>query len=223
MSQNRILDTPPTDLDVSPILASDEAGRRISAADRAKGRRFIAILSVAIAVAFLALGATTVTLYRQYTRWDPLGQYPPQQGIAVIDRLPGGTAPAVSLSSGVVHVSGQKCNNSDETIRVQGSLAWVLVEPPGTVYPIDGSPAVSGKPVAAPTRIPGCAQRDYTNPIPDSVAKRVEALAKEGRTETIWAITGIETPESDDGESGVPRSWSTSNFTIVYDGPIPVP
>lgn len=205
-----------------PDSVAAQTADRIRKADRGKGQRFTVILTVAMIVAALAIGATAVTLYQQATRWDPLGQYETQ---TVIDRLPGMSAPAVRLSGGFVNVTGQKCNNSDEPITVTGTKSWVLIEPPGSIIP-DNAPASTdknGNRISAPERLPGCTLKDYKNPIPGGVRERVIQLAAEGQYETIWVITGIETPEADNGDVGVARSWATTNFTIVYDGPKPVP
>lgn len=204
-----------------PGSAAAETAARIRKADRGKGQRLTVVLTIAMVVAALAIGATAVTLYQQATKWDPLGVYEVQ---TVLDRLPGESAPAVLLSSGFVHVTGQKCNNSEDPIIVTGTKSWLLIEPPGSLIPdAPALPSKSNQPVSTPKRLPGCTNKDYDNPIPAGVRERVIQLAREGRYSSVWAITGIETPEADNGDKGVQRSWATTNFTIIYDGPRPVP
>lgn len=207
------------DPDPPTSSAADQCGERIHRADRGKGQRFhpghriYAVLLAAMVVAAIAIGATAVTLWRNYTRWDPLGVYPPQ---TVVNRVPGTSTPAVLLTSGEVTVTGTKCNSTDHPVTVTGTKTWVLVEPPGSVIPESARNGGTN-----PDLLPGCSTHDYRNPIPPQVRDRVIELAEQGRSETIWAITGIETPVDDNGNKGVQRSWSTTNFTIIYDDPTP--
>jgi hypothetical protein len=139
--------------------------------------------------------------------WSPLGPYPQQAVVSdrSIDVDEGaGTTITVPLvrSTGDVTVQGVKCN--DEAVTVAGTVSWVSVDPPGTQV-------VVGSGVR--TRSPGCSSFTFHNPIPQEIIDRTAALEDLGFT-PVWRITGTETPQRENGETGESLSWTTEPFVV---------
>lgn len=153
-----------------------------------------------------------------HPKWAPLGPFPVQLvGLPLLDH-PALTAPeAISSGSasfptltvrgdewGDIPVTGEKC--SSETVQVRGTIVWQAVEPPGSCVTV-----ASG---GLATRVIGCTKFSFRNPVPDGVKQRVRDLAKTGVTESVWRITGTETPFDAAGNPGVEQPWNTQNFLI---------
>lgn len=158
---------------------------------------------VVLGVTLLVLAAAILYAeLRTPARWDPLGDYPIQPVTSTIDGIDG---PATTVN-GLVRVSAIKCNDTSDTIRVEGSASWQAMDPPGTSIQTGTGEA---------TRSPGCESFAYSNPIPPDVREVIEAQHNAGIARPVWRIRGIETPVRGNGEEGVPARWVTENFTVV--------
>ena len=119
--------------------------------------------------------------------WNPLGEYPVQ----IVE----------VVSSTRIEVRGTKCNDTSEPVTVYGELSWRRAEPPGFSTDIRSG---------STERIPGCTTQVFLNDIPEEVL----ALNRPG---DLWAINGTEWPIDENGERGIPRTWTTENFELLAD------
>lgn len=165
-------------------------------------RRIVRILGVALGVCIVAL-IILIGALLEHADYAPLGDYPVQR---VESKLPGYNTPAVKLSSGEVVVTGTKC--AEEQTKIEGRTTWTEVVPGGAVFPMPRGTAV---------RSAGCTTQTFHNPLPAEVVERVKFSAAKGRTETVWQLSGVETPIAPEGGKGVRAAWQSQNFTIVYD------
>ena len=168
--------------------------------------RVSAVLGAALAVCLVAVVALLVWVSHLSNDYDPLGEYPVQH---VDSKVVGRDTPSALLSSGEVVITGTKCAKAETKVR--GESSWVEILPGGMVVPLGRGTAV---------RSAGCTTKTFRDDIPDAVAERVVSLHKRGVNESTWQVTGTETPISPDGRDGLPRSWQSQNFVIVFDGGI---
>jgi hypothetical protein len=156
--------------------------------------RVLLILGIALLVIAIVLTALVLTRHTKGD-WDPLGPYPQQE-----------TGAAVYHSNQLVDVTAQKCAKTDR-VMVSGVRAWTSTDQPGLSIVQDGGRSA--------TRYKSCGPDAHTthfhykNVIPDAVV----ALVKNGAHE--WRLTGTDTPYKEDGERGVPRTWTTNSFAIL--------
>lgn len=160
----------------------------------------------------LLVGAWWV--HDRVTEFDPLGPYPVQaiDLPLVATTIDGGMYPALVVKGGVwtdVPVTGEKC--VEETVQVEGTYVWQAMIPPGTV--IDGQGG-TGRAI----RVQGCTKFAYRNRVPDGVRQRVEELARQGITSSVWSMQGKEVPfRPGTNDPGSPEFWSTRNFAIIWE------
>lgn len=180
-----------------------------------KKEMFALVAALVVSVFSLVL---TISIGVRGSPWNPLGEYPTQQvknRSVTPSTYPAGSS--INLSTAAngpnlyvnqdVEVEGTKCNASSEVVEIVGTTQWVAIEPPGSIF-VTGS--------GSSHRDPGCTTRNYKNPVPTVVKDRVNQLHEQGIDESIWQITGVETPVRDDGDDGVKRVWQTDNFTLIY-------
>lgn len=179
---------------------------------------------VVIGVAMLLMSFAAGAQWLEAVRWDPLGEYQVQtvfKGSTLPSDPPKGQSntnlPTFTLDD-AVSVFGTKCVKQDPgtprgIVRVDGDLSWVMNAPVEVTVP-----AASG----VGERGPGCVASTFSNPIPDEVRTHVLRMAEEGVYTTDWYLTGTETPvrgTGDSEETGVPRTWITTNFRIIVEAP----
>ena len=101
-----------------------------------------------------------------------------------------------------INVEGTKCSSA--AIQVFGVVNWIRVEPPGqTLMTSQGSRFAEV----------GCVTSQYANDIPPPVAEVVQDEAARGINNTVWRISGIETPiDSETGRNGETATWLTEPF-----------
>ncbi len=153
--------------------------------------------------------------WQEFTKWDPLGDYPIQtvsSETKVLDTSQSisgavNTSPSFTVDD-FVYITGIKCVVGDRPVNVRGELSWVSDHPPGIVT---GTVRGGGQ------REPGCTERTFANPIPEDVKDEVQRLAEKGITTTTWHLTGTEIPYRENGETGVPRTWVSTSFEIRAD------
>lgn len=115
----------------------------------------------------------------------------------------------VTAEGGVVHVTGIKCNISQASVEVAGTVSWISVEPPGvTIQTGQGSAS----------RAPGCFTSHYENPIPDEVIKATRSILKRDpqREFVTWRIVGTETPTDPDQRA---ETWQSEQFDLYLTSP----
>jgi len=173
-------------------------------------RRMGRLERLAGALVVLLLGITTGAVgfwLLTPEEWSPLGPYPTQDVVSdrTMDVSEGAgttiTVPVVSSAEDVT-VEGVKCN--DEAVTVSGTVSWVSVDPPGTQIRV-------GEGIR--DRAPGCSSFTFHNPIPPEVVERTAELQAAGFT-PVWRVTGTETPQRDNGETGESLSWTTEPFVV---------
>jgi hypothetical protein len=169
----------------------------------ATARRVTVTLSVSLVLCLLAVVVLTFALLHG-EQYDPLGEYPVQR---VDSTIAGRNRPSALTSQGEVKITGTKCAN-DET-QVRGETTWLEIEPGGIAVNLGMTTGVRQR---------GCTTQSFRNDIPDKVLDRVAKLAARGVNESTWQLTGTETPIDDDGRRGLPRTWQSQNFVLVYDG-----
>ena len=159
----------------------------------AKRGRILLALACVFAVQGIVLGATIWTVSHRDTPWSPLGDYPEQHApeTVYVER----DGPPVFFD-----VTAKKC--AEEDVRVQGSSAWVSVEPPGVIINIATS--------AVAERSKGCTTFLYHNQVP---ADLIRATADLGGV-AVWRLTGVEQPVSPD-RTGVPAAWRTTPIRLI--------
>lgn len=164
-----------------------------------------------IITAAIVAGAIGFSIDRAFgpDPWDPLGDYPIQ---VITDRVPGITGPAVRLGD-PVHSVGRKCNDTDSPVLVSGTRQWQSQRPGGFIAGIERGNA---------PRIPGCEKREFWDVPPPDVVAQMQAAISNTRGPVVWALNGSETPTGivENGQvhamsNGVPREWTTENFTVV--------
>ncbi len=157
------------------------------------------VLSVLQLAALLILVVTFAwqLASEQNRPFDPLGSYP----IRVVATDP------IRLGEDLV-VTAIACTRVDEEITVETTQSWVSVNPPGTVVDVGTGLTI---------RQPGCTAEQLKYPMPVEVVRRIGKLVDEGHTETVWRITGTDTPLQIDGRRGMPRTWTTEEFTVVVE------
>lgn len=179
--------------------------RQLLKKDRQLSFFFACVLWSCLAVGLVGVGAGLYNLVAP-APWDPLGEFPIQRVESTVTGVKG---PAAYTNS-TVNVVGVKCNNMDSSVTVSSHNSWFSVDPPGTA--VEAGSGVT-------KRLPGCTTLNFQNAIPTEVKARTDALAFSGRCTSVWAITGEETPIKDaTGAHGVPRVWTTVNFTLVTPG-----
>lgn len=164
------------------------------------GGRWLLIAAVFFAATFGTLLAVVVWDQIQPDSYNPLGAYPTQQ---VNEAEVNGIPTVVASPGATVSVTGTKCNDSDQSVKARGHFEFRRAKPPGFVVPV-GSSTVE--------RPPGCQTFTFANEVPAAVIAEINAHGA-----SLWQITGVETPISDDGQRGTPRYWNTVSFRLVPD------
>lgn len=161
----------------------------------------IAILSLLISVGVFYIGWTGSNGGESV--YSPLGEYPLQ--LLDTDNRTEDGIKYVQIGS-VVRISGVKCNDSVSDVRVEGSITWQAIDPPGSV--VESGFGYS-------TRIPGCQTLRYANVMPEEVIDAVSQQYEQGIENPVWRISGIEFPiDPDTGERGEPRRFISESFVI---------
>jgi hypothetical protein len=166
-------------------------------------RHVLTVLGSALGVCVIALVISVIALVQTTSEYDPLGEYPVQR---VDSKIFGYSSPSVYLSTGEVIITGTKCAETET--KIEGRTTWTEIVPGGAVIPMPKGTAV---------RTAGCTTRTFHNRFPDEVVDRVKFSALRGRKQTVWQISGVETPIAPGGRRGVRVAWQSQNFTIVYD------
>ena len=166
-------------------------------------RNTLFVLGGALGACIIALVVAVGVIVQQTGEYAPLGEYPVQR---VESRVPGYDTPAVRFSDGEIVITGTKC--ATEATKVEGFSTWTEIVPGGSVVP---TPKGTG------ARDRGCTTRTFHNAFPAEVAERVLWSASRGRLETVWQLSGVETPIAPDGREGVKAGWQSQNFTIIFD------
>jgi hypothetical protein len=198
------------------VLRHKESNRTLAKIET-HDKRFKRILKVfgfllAIAILFNIWFATLIIR----DSWDPLSTYPVQtvtnpQTIRIDVDGRTTTYPTIRVSGDIdvawptVNIDATKCAN--EEVNIKGQSSWKQVEPPGFI---------SQEVLGFTKRNLGCQLFHYRNDFPPEVKGRIEKLANEGVTKTIWQITGEEIPVRDDGKTGRSRIYQSQNFMVVY-------
>lgn len=184
----------------------------------------IGLVAIAIAIGLIAFWGGMQ--WYNASQWNPLGEYPIQVVYPVnnigekispdaIDTIPG--SQGVTQTNMVtiywdqqVGTSGIKCASETESepVKITSVLSWVSDRPPGQI--VD-----SGK--GAGLRGPGCISYNFVNPIPDNVLKVMRDMKEDGQMSSEWHLSGTETPEKDDGTTGVQRTWIATTFRVIHE------
>lgn len=171
----------------------------------------IGLSIIGIAISLLSIFA--YRLYQHSRIWDPLGDYPIQIVKSSENSLPNNEDNIINKSTDVLlyrnkalSVTGIKCVKAPGKVNVRGTIAWVSDSPGGFIL---------GKDFAAGSRGPGCQQRTFINEIPKDVYEEIIRLGKMGISQSVWHLTGTETPIKTNGEKGESRTWVTTSFTII--------
>lgn len=155
-------------------------------------------------VVFILVVQVALVIYsRQETLYAPLGEYPTQHVVN-----PGRTTDGIPIveSDDDVKVEATKCNATNGTVDVLGSVTWKTVDPRGTNIEVSTN--------APGEREAGCTDLKFSNPIPAEVLLRTAELEADGSDRVTWRITGYEQPVDKNGKPGQGVSWSTDTFVI---------
>lgn len=129
-----------------------------------------------------------------------------ENGTVAVPRLPGIDGPAILVGTpgiaAAVPVRASACNMDTGPVPVHGIAEWHSVDPLGFRHRTADGPNVVA---------PGCAIRNFQNPVPADVLADVETLARQGRQNTKWHIVGEVTPLQ---PGGVTALWTTETFTL---------
>lgn len=178
---------------LAEVLASPDIKRR-----RALGRFGIIVITVAITLLLVLILQSFFYIFK----WDPLGEYPLQVVMNKQEILNGTSYPTIGIDDTLV-VAGIKCATG--RIKVEGTVTWVTDEPPGSEIETGTNTG---------TRGPGCVNQTYRVSVPNEIVEQVKIFKSEGVEESIWHLTGTETPVKSDGTTGEPRTWITTSFRI---------
>lgn len=152
---------------------------------RDRAMLFVGLGGIVIAVAMSFFAVTRAPR----EAWDPLGSFPVQHVT---------NGPNIRVTD-TVNVTGTKCTH--ETVLTRGSKYWQAVD-------VRGSIIYDGQGVG--TLQKGCTTLTFQNRIPDDVVAIVRAGGPK-----VWHIEGTTTPLKPGGEQGVPRTYQSTDFTLV--------
>lgn len=192
----------------APSDAREDGGQRPQPVAHPRHRLsspwMIRLAYAALAAVVALVSVVTYETWQRASDWDPLGEYPVQTLLNADGTSPIGV-PTYYLDDEIT-VQGKKCNAAASPVRISGTMSWISDQPPGTIITLGNSAGV---------RQPGCSQMTYSNPIPKPVLERVMQLTKQGQTQSVWHMAGVETPEREEG-LGERRSWVTPSFIVVH-------